>query len=1495
MNPDFPTDPRQALETSLTALLLGELPPEQARFLRQTIATDAELARTYERLRQTIALVHVVEATPVEQTAPPPEPLKLSAERRERLLQEFKTVKPKEFARPRRRVSVLVPLSIAAVLVLFCGVLILPNFIKARTSGGSSFRTSLPAADAAVASKEVIVNGIQDVAANDVAREPLMRRLRPRQQQAAPATPARAPALAFDSPSAGNAIVGAPSVPATLPSKPPQMTIVLPPGSASDLDKLAEGRGRLPELAAGGTATLRGFYDDNKASASSAETTPTWSADGSARNFFALNDLKRGGAAAMPGGLGGGAPAAPKDTAGRLSLGTTLQSAPLEINVAGTDMAGGRKAGDAELTKGIELGRQERYAAVPGAVDPATGLPKPHEIILNGISAARPAIDPATGLPVAAVQPAAVDPASGLPLTVNKDEEPKAPVLGSFKVATNALVQAESVAGFDWGAIAQAPGPGGSGLGGGGGLTGGVMTVPRVNVAGAAFGGYGGGGGLGGGIGGLGGLTNVALVPLQWTDNMHSKNGNALLSASTGPQFSIDPEHRELRLTDLGIAETEKVPILGDKPAVGKLEQPANVPNEAAALDAAQWPMAKREEISNKENYRGRLLSRMASPEELSSAQLSNQLTLQEQDVKKTQAQVDQLREKLGVQEMLAAGDAPSMILSAESLRRVDQLRIESQAELRRQRADLEKLNSVKPDELAQGVPKAAAGDAVLSRLLEQSTVANRKLAALKGQSNANGAEIGRAQSNVEELNRHISDRLTGLKLGTEAKISSLQQSLTNLQSELARAQLAHANPGRTGEYWKAKRKLEELQRERTLLYTKMAMEGTETNLPRSTMVEIVDQAVPSAATPSLTRRFFSGQGSVEAKARIKLERDQTDIASLMGPQVKGGSYDPYFIQTEFEVIQSEQVLGKVIDKLNLSSTWAKTGAQGALTRNETLQMLRQRLDLKRLPNSSLVEIGVKDSNPQEAAKLANAVAEAYRDQRLEHRKQLSDAGLQALKKSLDEQEQKVAAAQQEVDRLRLQMTNAPADAAPAKPATPVPTPQPEVQTSENAFSTFSLNVSDVSFKLAAASLEKGQMPDPASIRSEEFINAFDYRDPEAPPGVPIAFAWERARYPFAQNRDLLRFSLKTAAQGRQAGRPLNLVLLLDNSGSMERADRVSIIHEALRVLAAQLQPQDTFSIVTFAIRPRLWVDGVPGNQAAQAAEEVSKLTPQGGTNLEEAMNLAYQTALRHYLANGVNRVVLLTDGAANLGSVDPDALKQKVETNRKQGIALDCFGIGWEGYNDDLLEVLSRNGDGRYGFINTPEEATTEFAGQLAGALHVAASDVKVQVEFNPARVTAYRQIGYAKHQLTKEQFRDNTVDAAEIGAAESGNALYVVEVNGGGEGPLAIVRVRYKIPSTADYREQEWAVPFNGSAVALEQASPALRLAATASAISEWLAGSPYATEVTPDALLGYLRGVPEIYGADARPKKLEWMLRQAKSVAGAGAPAKKTLMPP
>jgi Mg-chelatase subunit ChlD len=427
--------------------------------------------------------------------------------------------------------------------------------------------------------------------------------------------------------------------------------------------------------------------------------------------------------------------------------------------------------------------------------------------------------------------------------------------------------------------------------------------------------------------------------------------------------------------------------------------------------------------------------------------------------------------------------------------------------------------------------------------------------------------------------------------------------------------------------------------------------------------------------------------------------------------------------------------------------------------------------------------------------------------------------------------------------------------------------------------STFSLNVSDVSFKLAASSLERGRMPDPSGIRVEEFVNAFDYRDPQPALGMPLAFAHDVVAHPFAHNRDLIRFSLKTAAQGREPGRSLNLVVLLDNSGSMERADRVAIVREALGVLSHQLEPNDRISVVAFARTPRLWVDALPGDRSDELLERVGNLTPQGGTDLEAALELGYETARRHYLPGGMNRVILLTDGAANLGNTNPEALRQIVERNRLRGIALDTFGIGWEGYNDDLLETLVRHGDGRYGFLNAPEEASAGFADQLAGALQIAAADVKVQVEFNPDRVLAYRQVGYDKHQLTQEQFRDPTVDAAELGAAETGTALYTLQVDPQGRGPIGHVRVRYKVPVTGEYQEHEWLVSYPGRSQSVAEANPAMRLAVVTALFGEWLGASPLAAEVTPHALLALLQGVPEAYEPDARPARLEWMIRQAQ----------------
>jgi hypothetical protein len=196
---------------------------------------------------------------------------------------------------------------------------------------------------------------------------------------------------------------------------------------------------------------------------------------------------------------------------------------------------------------------------------------------------------------------------------------------------------------------------------------------------------------------------------------------------------------------------------------------------------------------------------------------------------------------------------------------------------------------------------------------------------------------------------------------------------------------------------------------------------------------------------------------------------------------------------------------------------------------------------------------------------------------------------------------------------------------------------------------------------------------------------------------------------------------------------------------------------------------------------------------------------------------------------------------------------------------------------------VLSRNGDGRYALLNDVEQAATEFAEKLAGAFNVAAADVKTQVEFNPYRVTAYRQIGYARHQLTKEQFRDNTVDAAELAAAEAGNAMYVVQINPEGQGPLGVVRVRYRLPATGEYEEREWMLPYTPQPPPLAQASPAMRLAATAALFGEYLARNPYAGEIQLKSLAALAENAARAFEPDPRPQQLVNMVQQALRLEG------------
>ena len=439
-----------------------------------------------------------------------------------------------------------------------------------------------------------------------------------------------------------------------------------------------------------------------------------------------------------------------------------------------------------------------------------------------------------------------------------------------------------------------------------------------------------------------------------------------------------------------------------------------------------------------------------------------------------------------------------------------------------------------------------------------------------------------------------------------------------------------------------------------------------------------------------------------------------------------------------------------------------------------------------------------------------------------------------------------------------------------------------EKMVSQDPYSTFSLHVSDVSFKLAKISLlEKSQWPEPEKIRPEEFVNAFDYGDPPASIKEKISCKLEQSVHPFLQQRNLLRVSMRTAATGRAMSRPLSLTILLDKSGSMEREDREESVLRAVEALSSHLNARDTVTMIGFARKPRLIGDRIPGNRSSDLIRIVKQTPSEGGTNLEEAIKLANQVARRQFVENGMNRIVLITDGAANLGDADPNSLRDSVIGMRQEGIAFDACGVGAEGINDRILESLTRKGDGRYYFLDRPEDADSGFVRQLAGALRPAARNVKVQVKFNPDRVISYKLTGFDKHRLKKEDFRDDSVDAAEMTSAEAGVALYHFQADPGGSGDVGQVFVRFQEMVTGKMVEKSWTIPYEREPERLEESDPSMQLAAVAGMFAEKLRSSPIGEAVDLDQIGSLISVLQNSYKQSRAVSDLISMIEKARQL--------------
>ena len=452
-----------------------------------------------------------------------------------------------------------------------------------------------------------------------------------------------------------------------------------------------------------------------------------------------------------------------------------------------------------------------------------------------------------------------------------------------------------------------------------------------------------------------------------------------------------------------------------------------------------------------------------------------------------------------------------------------------------------------------------------------------------------------------------------------------------------------------------------------------------------------------------------------------------------------------------------------------------------------------------------------------------------------------------------------------------------------AKPAATAPVGLDETITSTEPFSTFSLHVSDVSFKLAQAALARGEWPEAERIRVEEFVNAFDYGDPLPSLSEKVSCRMEQMIHPFLQQRNLLLISMRTAAAGRSGSTPLNLTLLLDNSGSMERHDRHETVSRAFDLLTAQLQPNDKATLIGFAHTPRLIADQVSGEKRQQLLQAMVETPSEGGTNLEEALDLAFEKARDQKTEGAQNRIILLTDGAANLGDADPDSLAKTVHEMRAAGIAFDAAGIGADGLNDEILEALTRKGDGRYYLLDRPEDADEGFARQIAGALRPAAMNVKVQIEFNPDRVASYKLLGFEKHRLNKEDFRDDSVDAAEIAAEEAGVAVYQFEPLAGGSGDVGTAFLRFRDMSSGEMVEKSWPITYAADTPRPDRADPSVQIASVAALFAAKLKGDALGASVNYGDLKQILSTLPAHFTGLERVQQLQQMIEQAGNLEG------------
>jgi len=399
------------------------------------------------------------------------------------------------------------------------------------------------------------------------------------------------------------------------------------------------------------------------------------------------------------------------------------------------------------------------------------------------------------------------------------------------------------------------------------------------------------------------------------------------------------------------------------------------------------------------------------------------------------------------------------------------------------------------------------------------------------------------------------------------------------------------------------------------------------------------------------------------------------------------------------------------------------------------------------------------------------------------------------------------------------------------------------VETATQNTSTFGADVDTASYSQMRSSLAQGSWPPAPGVRVEEYVNYFRYDYPEAT-DTPFSVNFELAPSEFgAAGQELFRVGLKGKQVPLSERKPANLVFLVDVSGSMGAPNKLPLVQWSLQQLVKKLEPTDRLGIVVYAGRDAVLLEPTPVEDQGQVLDAIYSLTAGGGTNGAAGIQRAYRMAESAYRSNGINRVVLCTDGDFNVGLTGAP-LVSEIEAYRAKGINLSVLGFGI-GNNDSLMESLADHGDGNYAYIDTQNEALKVLGDNLVSTLQVIAKDVKIQVEFSADSVDRYRLIGYENRLLANEDFIDDTKDAGDMGAGHFVTSFYEIERHADAtEGLMATVRLRYKKPTSAVSQELLFDFDLSAARASFSEASADFRFAAGVVEFAEILRGSKHST---------------------------------------------------